>query len=537
MIGLPMVGKIPLASNIDSGPVSFDAGPGRMGNSPLAQPSLEVFNIRKTYGATVALAGASLALYPGEVHVLLGENGAGKSTLGKIVAGLEKPDSGEVRLNGQPVDRPFNRKAAGEAGIAIVLQELSIIPLLSVAENLFLGQEKGSLLDQRNEKRRALSILKEYGLACHPDQPAGELSAAERQLLEIAKVAARRPQIVIMDEPSSRLTNREKVALYTSVRKLREDGASIVYVTHHLNEVLEIADRVSAMRDGVIVQSQDVDDSLTEDDLVKMLTGRAVQMPVRRPVPPSAKEVIGAKDICIEGATENIDLNVRAGEIVALYGVVGCGREKLVAAMIGKTAVTRGQFTFHGQAHRPTSVRSTIRSGIGYLPNDRKEQGILAERSLLENLNLASLVHAGIGGMVDLRKERDRTLQRMRELTVKFASVDQPISSLSGGNQQKILFGRVAETTPALLILEEPTAGIDIGAKSELYMLCQKLTEAGVAILLVSSDLRETIAISHRIYTMFNGRIVSQLQDPTTDDEARILADVLGSTTYMESNR
>jgi ribose transport system ATP-binding protein len=486
-------------------------------------------NVSKSYGATVALDGASIDLIAGEVHVLLGENGAGKSTLGKIIAGLVQSDSGEISIAGEETAGGRSRRRTRAAGVEIVLQELSLIPQLTLAENLFLGKESGHfLLDPTRERQVTSSYLRQFGLDYDPRMLVERLPQPDRQLLEIAKAARGRPKIIVMDEPSSRLTAKEKHSLYAVIKSLKDNGTAILYVTHHLDEVLKIGGRVSGMRGGRIAETAQIHDDLTEGDLVRLLTGRVPSERRARSRRGNTPTTITAQNVTVGAACENVSIEIQAGEIVGIYGVVGCGREELGRALVGIARTQTGEFFIEGLPYKPRSPASAAAAGITYLPGDRKEKGILAQRSLTENLKLSEFLAKTVFRPVNPGTQKRSAERRLRELKVRFSDADKPINVLSGGNQQKVLFGRAIATEPRLVVMEDPTAGIDVGAKAELYAMCEELSCRGTSILLMSSDIKETIMICHRIYTMFEGRIVNEFSEPGDEIEDLILADVLG---------
>lgn len=499
---------------------------------------LSARGISKRFGATVVLCGTSFDLRAARVHILLGENGAGKSTLGKIIAGLLPPDDGEIVVGGV-AHRGYSIKTARAAGVEMVLQELSLVPQLSVRTNLFLGHENrlSSLMpiDRRAEAKEAPALLRRFGLTCDPIVPVASLPMAERQLIEIAKAARGKPKIIVMDEPSSRLTQREKAALFATVRALRDAGTAVLYVTHHLNEVAEIGDRVSAMRDGQIVETTDVSPSLDEKELLRMLTGREIVAMRRRAATRAEKPLLDIRSLSVGDLCRDVDLQVGRGEIVGLYGVVGCGRADIARALVGLRRIRSGEVLLAGQSFRPPSPAAAARAGVTYLPPDRKENGAFAPLDLVANLTLNNLVRYSRFGVIDRAAERRVAEMTLRRLTVRFQSARQPIERLSGGNQQKVLFGRSIDRSPLLVVMEDPTAGIDAGAKQELYRLFEELTSQGISALLLSSDLEETIAVCHRVYTIFNGRIVASYASPSPEDRHAILSDVLGRAAPNES--
>jgi ribose transport system ATP-binding protein len=502
-------------------------------------PVLVATGISKRFGPTTVLRRAALELKAGAVHILLGENGAGKSTLGKIISGLLAPDEGEIIIDGNP-RRGHTIAAARAAGVEIVLQELSLVPQLSVEANLFLGHEgvRTTLapISRRAEAREAEFLLRRFGLTCCPRTLVAQLPMAERQLVEIAKAARGRPRLIVMDEPSSRLTQREKAALFDSVRSLKESGAAVLYVTHHLNEVAEIGDQVSAMRGGHIVETVDVTDALSQRELIRMLTGRDIvtmypRLPLRTAEPLLEVNGLDTGKLC-----RDVSLTVNRGEIVGLYGVVGCGRDEIARVLVGAARRQGGQITLAGRDYRPASPAAASAAAVTYIPPDRKENGAFAPLDLVANLTLNNLVHYAKFGVIERGRERREAQHTLNHLTVRFASVRQAISELSGGNQQKVLFGRSIDRKPQLVVMEDPTAGIDAAAKQELYRLFEDLSRDGISALLLSSDLDETIAICHRVYTFFNGHVIATYRDPTPDDRHAMLADVLGQTRQGAGN-
>ena len=497
-----------------------------------ARPAvLEVRGLRKAFGATRALAGASIALEAGEVHVLLGENGSGKSTLAKIVAGIHAADGGEILVKGAPAALG-DARASRTLGIAIVFQELSLAPELSVADNLFLGREDAShpfrVIDRRAERARCREVLDRLETEIDLDAPVRGLSIARKQIVEVAKALLQQPLIMILDEPTATLTEREKAHLFAVVRRLRAEGVALLYITHHLREVAEIGDRVSVMRDGEVVTTTAITPDLTERRLLELLTGREVATEIARSPPAVGAALLRIDDLHTEGGCRGVSLHVGPGEIVGLYGVVGCGREGVAQALAGLRRPSRGSMTFRGARFAPRSPRDALKKGVGYLPVDRKENGILPERPIRENLNLSNLAAFARLKCVDPRRERAPTLTHLARLGVRFGSPEHAITSLSGGNQQKVLFGRATGPGPDLLVLEDPTAGIDMGAKLELYGHLRTWAGAGMGFLWLSSDLVETLTLCHRVYAMYDGRIVGAFDAPTLEDEEAVLAGVLG---------
>lgn len=492
---------------------------------------LRVEGLSKRFGTTQALKDATLTLQAGEVHVLLGENGAGKSTLAKIIAGIYRPDRGNIYINHQLV-RINNAKIARKLGIATVFQELSLAVHLSAIDNLFLGWENAphpfALLRRTQEHKLGRQILDELAIDLPLHLPVSALSIAQKQMLEIAKALLQKPRIFIMDEPTSTLTEREKILLFELLNQLKNNGVAILYVTHHLQEVFEVGTRVSAMLDGRIHTTVDVTASLTESELLAMLTGRNLSLTITRSPPKMTPTVLEVIDLHTPKGCDGVSLQVKQGEIVGVYGVVGCGRESLGRAIVGLIQPSRGILRLAGQPYSPSQPKAALANGVGYLPMDRKEAGILARRSIRENLNLSNLPAFTQFGLLSQQQERSHTLQQLERLQVRYASAEDAITRLSGGNQQKVLFGRAIAQMPQLFVLEDPTSGIDMGARLELYRQVQALAEQGISFLLLSSDLLETITLCHRVYAMYAGRIVDEFVEPNLEQQEQILAGILG---------
>jgi ABC-type sugar transport system ATPase subunit len=493
-------------------------------------PALSAVDLSKAFGPTRALQGAALELRAGEVHALLGENGSGKSTFAKILAGVHAADTGRVERNGRAM-RLGDPTVARGLGIGIVFQELSLAPHLTVSENMFLGREMtsrfGGWLDKRGETDACRAMLERVGVAVDPALEVRQLGMAEKQLLEIAKALLLEPEVLIFDEPTASLTEREIARLFIVIDQLRRDGKAILYVTHHLREVLHVASRVSVMRDGKIVASQPVTEQTTEAGLIALLTDKRSQksvLPARDPGTRNLLRVSGFRStIC-----DDVSLHVDPGEIVGLYGVVGCGREEIGRALVGLHQPKGGEVALSGRRVRFRSPAQALANGVGFLPSDRKQDGLLPNRSIRENLMLSRLDSLARGGFVRRKNEEALSTADLGSLRVKYASAEDLIVSLSGGNQQKVLFGRALGAAPDLFILEDPTAGIDIGSKYDLYEHIRRSAEKGTGLLWLSSDLIETLTLCHRIYAMYGGRITAEIISPTLADEERLLTAVLG---------
>jgi ribose transport system ATP-binding protein len=497
---------------------------------------VSVEDVSKTFGRTRALAGVSLDLRAGEVHCLLGENGAGKSTLGKIIGAVHAQDAGRVVIDGEAVDLRGVADAA-RRGIAVVFQELSLPPHLSVADNLLLGSERArhpfARLRRSEERERCRRVLRELELEVDLDRETGTLSVAQRQLLEVAKALIKAPRVVVMDEPTAMLTHREKESLFRAITRLKQRGIAFLYVTHHLHEVLEIGSRVTIMKDGAVTATLDVDETLDVDRLLGLLTGRKATE-FKRPTPPGRQAPVLRLESVAGGGVREVSLEIHPGEIVGVYGVVGCGREDLARMLVGISRPERGDIRLGGQPYRPPAPSQALARGIGYLPMGRKDNGILPNRPIRENLNLTGLPSFAAFGFVSNGRERRRCEETLRRFRVKFDSMEAPITSLSGGNQQKVLLGRVMSRSLRLLILEDPTAGIDVGARLDIYEQIKRKAEEGVGVLLLSCDLPETLMLCHRVLTMYGGRIVREYVDPGFDHEQDIVSDILGKRSHPQ---
>lgn len=416
-------------------------------------------------------------------------------------------------------------------GIAMVFQEFSLAPDLDIIENMFLGRERPARLpgfvDRKREETACRAMLDRLGLALDPRQPVRRLGMAQKQLLEIGKALSAQPAVLILDEPTASLTRREIERLFALVRQLRDTGTAILYVTHHLREVLEIGDEVSIMRDGRIVTNLEVTRGTTEEELIELLIGRAPNRQVAASVTFARAPLLEIVDLHTRGCS-GVSFHIGEGEIVGLYGVVGCGREEIGRALVGLHPVRGGHIALAGARYTALDPADALASGVGFLPSDRKQEGVLPNRPIRENLTLANLRAMTQGGFVRQRFEREVTAEQLGALGVKYASAEDLITTLSGGNQQKVLFGRAFLARPKLLVLEDPTAGIDIGAKQDLYRSIRGHARDGMGLLWMSSDLTETLTLCDRVYAMYNGRIVTEIVAPSLTDEEHLLAAVLG---------
>lgn len=473
-------------------------------------PVLEARTISKTFPGVKALDKVDLDLYPGEVLALCGENGAGKSTLMKCVAGIYSPDCeiGEIIVDGEKVDFK-NSLEAKKAGIIIVLQELSLIPDLTVAENIFLGnlhKTKYNLLDRKTMFAEAQNILDQIESDMDVKDVVADLPIAQQQMVEIARALSFGAKIVIFDEPTSSLTQKEKDILFKNIRRLKKDGVGIIYITHKMDEVFEISDRITVFRDGKKTGTIETKKSKTSD-VVQLMIGRTLDEFFHRSNAEVKEEVLRVESLSSEGAFEDVSFNVRQGEVVGLYGLVGAGRTEIVETIFGVRKKSGGSIFINNKAVNIKTSKHAIENGIGLVPENRKEQGLVISMSCLFNMTLAKLPWLKKFIFVDKNKEKELFDEYREKLSVVTPGRTQKVLNLSGGNQQKIVIGKWLSMNPDLLILDEPTRGIDVGAKSEIHKLVAGLAENGIAVLVISSEMPEILGITNRVITIANGQI------------------------------
>lgn len=489
-------------------------------------PAVDFRSVSKSFGATVALRDVSLAITAGEVHALVGENGAGKSTLGKVLAGIVPPDSGEILLAGRPEELGSPRQALA-AGVTMIAQELSLVPGLSVADNVFLGIEphRGPWVRRRELARAFQQLAAASGIDVPPDVLVGSLRIGDQQKVEILRALARDARVIVMDEPTARLSRDETAALLQTVRSLAAAGTTVIFVSHFLDEVLDVADSVTVMRDGQIVRTGPARDE-TRGTLIEAMTGRPLDamFPARVPPPAGSAAVLDVRGLTRRGHFEGIDLTVRQGEIVVLSGLVGSGRTEVLQTLYGAAPATAGRMELQGCDYRPKSVRDALSSGVALIPESRKDLGLILDRPVADNVTLPYLRDVERRGLISLRREDSVARDRMSSVGVKAASPRIDVSTLSGGNQQKVLFARSLVRTPALLLADEPTRGVDVGAKRSIYDLVTDLAAQGMAVLVVSSEIEEVMGLAHRILVMRQGRIVAEFDGATATEESVIAA-------------
>ena len=493
---------------------------------------LRATNVAKAYAGVQALRSASLELRAGEVHALVGENGAGKSTLIKILTGAVQPDSGEIALNGAVLPR-LSPGAAKALGIAAIYQQPALFPELTVAENIALGIERTGRwgrVDWRERHRRAAELLDRVGARIDPERDAGELSMPQQQLVEIARALGAEARVLILDEPTASLSKEDTDNLFRVVRELRASGVGMIYISHRLEELPVIADRVTVLRDGTTIATREMS-QVNREQLIQMMVGRELSAVFPKRTVPLGDTVLELRRVGSKAAgVSDLNLTVRAGEIVGLSGLVGAGRSELARTVFGLTPADEGEILVRGTPVRITCPADAIANGIAYVPEDRRRHGVVLEMPVSENVTLAALGNLSRFGAFDFRRERELAADYTQRLGVKTPSIRALVSTLSGGNQQKVALSRWLVTKPAVLILDEPTQGIDVGAKSEIHELMMALAEQGVAILMISSELPEILGMSDRIAVMHGGTIVSVLDRAEATPE-RVLARALGEQT------
>jgi ribose transport system ATP-binding protein len=472
-----------------------------------ALPLLRMEDIGKSFGATCALRGVSMEVRRGDVMALIGENGAGKSTLMKILSGALHTDSGHILLDGQPF-RAAGPHDARRAGVAMIYQELSLAPELSVEDNIMLGQEvhRFGLLNRRAQRERVQNALNLLGHPeLHPETPIRALSAGARQLVEIARALVMQAKLIVFDEPTSSLAQHDVQHLFDVIRKLRQSRIAIIYISHFLEEIREVCNRYTVLRDGRLVGAGNVRDT-SEEHIVSLMVGRRVDE-LFPTVPHTAGDVILSLDeLCGRKFPKNVSLQLRRGEILGIAGLVGAGRTELLRAVFGLDSVASGKVRLSGNV-LPPSPRGRIRAGLGFVSEDRKGEGLAQSRSIADNITYSNLAPYSTLGWLNLHRRRQAVQERMRQMQVKADSPDQEIETLSGGNQQKVALARILHEDADVLLLDEPTRGIDVGTKSEIYRLIGTLAAAGKAIIFVSSYLPELMAVCDRIGVMARGRL------------------------------
>jgi ribose transport system ATP-binding protein len=477
--------------------------------TPDTKPILQMQHVSKTFPGVKALQDVQLTVYPGEVHALMGENGAGKSTLMKILSGAYTPDPGaEIRIDGQPVHitGPLSAKAHG---IAIIYQELALSPNLTVAENIYLGREahRGPAVDRAGMAAGCAEILQSLGATFGPRTIVGDLSIAEQQMVEVARAVHQKSRILVMDEPTTALSNRETERLFEVIRRLKSEGLAIIYISHRMAEVYELSERVSVLRDGTYVGTLDRHE-VAPEAIVRMMVGRDLSSFYKKEHRPAGARtpVLEVADMADGHRVRRAGFTLHAGEVLGLAGLVGAGRTELARLIYGAEPRTAGTVKLLGKPVEFATPGEAIDAGVVYLTEDRKAQGLFLDMSVGGNINLGVIGRdAKLGGWLDRARARARSLNAIKALNIRVPGPEITAGALSGGNQQKVLLSRLLETEPKVLILDEPTRGVDIGAKSEIYRIIDELAQRGAAVLVISSDLPEVVGIADRVVVMREG--------------------------------
>jgi len=498
-----------------------------------AAHALELRKVVKTFGAVVALRSGTLALDNGSIHALVGENGAGKSTLVKIIAGLYQPDSGEFLLNGEPVDFSSTAQAKA-AGIAVIYQEPTLFPDLTVTENIFMGRQplrSFGRIDRRAMRAEAIALFERLGVAINPDRPARGLSIADQQIIEIAKAISLDARVLIMDEPTAALSGVEVDRLFAVARSLRDEGRALLFISHRFDEVFALCDVVTVMRDGSYIATERIADT-DVDTIVRQMVGRDVADLFPKQEAAIGDVVLDVQGLTSAGVFDDISFQVRSGEIVGLAGLVGAGRSEVARAVFGVDGYDRGAVTLAGSRIPARNPAAAMRAGLALVPEDRRKEGLVIGASVAENLTIAIRQRLAAGGLfITGRRENEASRVWASRLEVKSSALDAEVGTFSGGNQQKVVLAKWLATEPKVLIVDEPTRGIDIGTKAEVHRLLSQLAGEGVGILMISSELPEVLGMADRVLVMREGRITATIErkDATAESVMRAATGAAGA--------
>ena len=473
---------------------------------------LELKGITKIFPGVKALNRVNFQLKAGEIHALMGENGAGKSTFIKVITGVHRPDEGEIYLDGKKIEfkTPID---ASKVGIAAIYQHVTNYPHLTVAENIFMGQEKvkGGVLNWKEMNKEADELLKQLNADFSSTALMGSLSVAQQQIVEITKALSTNARIIIMDEPTASLTRNESEELYKITEKLRDDGKSVIFISHRMEDMYRLASRVTVFRDAQYIGTYDVD-GITEHDLITAMVGREINELFPKPQVEPGNEVLRVENLTRTGFFKDVSFNIRAGEIVALTGLVGAGRTEVVQTIFGVEKLNGGKIFIEGQEAHITKPRDAMRQGIGLLTEDRQLQGLILDWGIGRNITLAELGKFASKGFTRDKFENEESKRYAERVGVKAVTVFDPASSLSGGNQQKVVVAKALTSDLKLLILDEPTKGVDVGAKAQIYEIVGELVSQGMGVLMISSEMPEVLGMSDRIYVMCDGRVTGELK-------------------------
>lgn len=491
-------------------------------------PCVELRGVRKSFGAVLALQNGNLSLHSGEVHALLGENGAGKSTLVKILAGVHAPSSGDFHVNGQPVR--FRRPSdARKAGIAVIYQEPTLFGDLSITENIYMGRQlvdRWGRLQHAQMDSAVAALLSRLGVSLDASRVVRGLSIADQQIVEIAKALSQNAKVLVMDEPTAALSKLEVEQMFTIVRRLRDEGVAVLFITHRLEEVFALTQQVTIMRDGAHVFSGPTSE-MTPESIVRHMVGRDLGDYYPRPNAVPGAVALEVKDLCRTGVFHKVNLQVRRGEIVALAGLVGAGRSEVIRAIFGIDPVDSGEVFINGKPLALGNPSLAVASGLAMVPEDRRAQGLVMEASIARNATLTIIDRLTRFGFMPRQSEARVADDWGKKLKLKSGDLQNPVSTLSGGNQQKVVLGKWLATNPSVLFIDEPTRGIDVGAKAEVYRTMTQLVEEGLAVLMVSSELPEVLGMADRVLVIHEGCVTAELLRSEMNEE-NIMAAALG---------
>lgn len=475
-------------------------------------------NMSKTFGGVYALKNVGMDIYPGEVHALVGENGAGKSTLIKILAGVHHPSQGEITLDGKSISFP-DPSSAQHAGVSVIFQEFNLIPDLDVAENIYLNREptKGVRLDWAEMYRGAEAALDMLNVKIDPHARVGDLSVAHQQLVEIARALAFKARVIVMDEPTAAISDREVEQLLKIVRSLAESGVAIIYISHRMSEIFTVSDKITVLRDGELIFTKNRDE-VTDNQIINGMVGREllhVECPPRHP----SDKLLSVRDLSVAGLVSDVSFDLHAGEVLALTGLIGSGCSEVMGALFGLQPLASGEIELNGKQIMINGPRAAIDFGLGYVPDDRKRDGILPDLSVTHNISIGLLERLRRFLLIRTSEEKQMATKYQNILDIKYSHAKQLISGLSGGNQQKVILARALAEECQVLLLLEPTRGVDVGAKVEIYALIDQLVEEGMAVLVQSSELPEIIRLANRCIVFASGRPQGELQGSELNQE------------------
>lgn len=466
---------------------------------------LELKDITKLYPGVKALNQVSISFKKGEVHALVGENGAGKSTLIKTITGAIEPTSGELTVQGEKFEA-LTPAMAREHGIAVVYQEFTLVPVLSVTENIFLGEFlcKGAFYQKKEMNKKARELLNNLNIDLNPETKVEDLTTGYQQIVEIAKAASKNAQILIMDEPSAPLTNNEVEAMFQIVEQLKSQGVTIIYISHRLEEIFRLADRVTVLRDGAYIDTREVS-ATDKEELIRLMVGRTLKETYPERNYTTKETVLEVKNLTGNGV-KDISFELKKGEILGLGGLVGAGRTELAAMLFGNAKIKGGEIRLHGKSIKPKRPSEAIAEGISLVPEDRKQQGVILEMNVRDNLCMSMLKKLAVRGVVKSKAEEDFADKYVKDLGIKTPGIRQKVKNLSGGNQQKVVLGKWLGVHPEVLIFDEPTRGIDVGAKQEIYKIMTDIVKGGKSVIMISSDMEELLGMSDRLVILSKGR-------------------------------